>query len=600
MHGFPKVDKEKVLELRSKGLTPSQVAKRLDVTVGSVWKVFREQDGLPLSVHEMMELFQSILGNMSDGVLIVDTGGAIKMCNPVAERLFGYPEGDLLEHNISLVFPGLCIGQEPAKDIGPQEIQGARKGGATFQVESIVRRTAHGKQSMFIVIVRDGMDRRQAEQRLIYLAHFDALTGLPTRSLFLDRANHALARAGNDDKLVAIMYVDLDHFKTVNDDLGHHAGDQLLKATAERITSCLREVDTVSRMGGDEFTIILESIPHIDIASMVAQKLLEAMHESFRLEGHEVHITASIGITIYPFDDKDLNGLLKDADQAMYRAKQAGRNCYQFFDATMTENTDAIRMTETQIEHALERNELHLYYQPRVDLSSGCITGVEALLRWAHPQRGLLAADSFIPSLERSRMIYAVDEWVLHTACAQNQHWEADGLPPMRVIVNISPYRLRRKGLAGLVSKVLKETGLKPEQLELDVPAENLVGTGKAKYNATLCELRALGIHIALADCASDNPFLDARQRLPVDVMKIDRSFVQNISVDSDQAELVQAIVALARAKKLKVVAEGVETEEQLDILRHYGCDMIQGFLFSKPVASEELTRLLQEGKRLV
>lgn len=599
MHGFPKVDKEKVLELRSKGLNPSQIAKRLGVTVSSAWRVFRQQDGLPLSAPKMMELLQSILGNMSDGALIVDAGGAIKMCNPVMERLFGYSEGELLEHNISLVFPGLCMGQEPAKDIGPKEIQGARKGGATFQVESIVHRISHGKQSMFTVIVRDGINRRQAEQRLIYLAHFDALTGLPTRSLFLDRANHALVRASNDDKLVAIMYVDLDHFKTVNDDLGHHAGDLLLKAMATRITSCLREVDTVSRIGGDEFTIILESIPHIDIASMVAQKLLEAMHESFCLEGHEVHITASIGITIYPFDDKDLNGLLKDADQAMYRAKQAGRNRYQFFDAAMTENTDAIRITETQIERALKRNELHLYYQPRVDLLSGCITGVEALLRWTHPQLGLLSAESFIPSLERSRMIYAVDEWVLHTACAQNQHWVEDGLPPMRVIVNISPYRLRRKGLAGLVSKVLKETGLKPEQLELDVPAENLVGTGKAKYHATLSDLRALGIHIALADCASDNPFLDARQRLPVDVMKIDRSFVQNVSVDSDQAELVQAIVALARAKKLKVVAEGVETEEQLDILRKYGCDMIQGFLFSKPVASEELTRLLREDRRL-
>jgi diguanylate cyclase (GGDEF)-like protein len=520
------------------------------------------------------------------------------MLNPVAERMFGYKEAEVLGRNVNILLPALRTDQDGVTEFGSRETEGVREGGIIFQVDLTMRKATNEGPPVFVAITRDITERRQAEQRLIYLAQFDALTGLPTRSLFHNRVNDALARANRDEKLVAIMYLDLDHFKNVNDSLGHDAGDQLLKAVAQRITSCLRDVDTVSRMGGDEFSIILESIPHIDNATIVAEKILDVMQEPFHLDEHEVHVTVSIGITLYPMDDKDLSNLLKDADAAMYRVKQAGRNGYQLYGADMAENAASVKLMEAQIEHTLERGELLLHYQPRVDLLSGHISGVEALLRWQHPELGLLPTTDFLPLLERSKLIYAVDEWVLRTACMQNCSWQKAGFPSLRMTVNISPYRFRRRGLVEVVDKILKETGLPSDYLELDIPVENLVGTGKESYNATLQGLNALGVHIALADYGSGNPFISSVQRLPLDVMKIDQSFVHNASVDRDHAAIVQAIVAVARALKLKIVAEGVETKEQLELLRNYGCDMVQGFLFSKAVSSEELTQLLQEGRR--
>ncbi len=473
---------------------------------------------------------------------------------------------------------------------------GVRKSGATFQVGLTVREAGNQGRQEFVLIARDITAQKQAEQRLVYLAQYDALTGLPTRALFHDRATHALARAHREEKLVAIMYLDLDHFKNVNDGMGHHAGDELLKAVAKRITSCLRDVDTVSRMGGDEFTVILESIPHIDNATIVAEKILDVMQEPFQVDGHEIHMTVSIGITIYPMDDKDLTNLLKDADQAMYRAKQAGRNNFQIFGADMAESMAAVKLIETQIEHALERGELLLHYQPRLDMLSGNIMGVEALLRWRHPEMGMISAKDFMPQLERSKLVYSVDEWVLRTACLQNRQWQKVGLPSLCMTVNVSPYRFRRKGLVELVTNILKETGLSPGDLELDIPAENLVGIGQENYRTVLDRLNALGVHVALADNGIGDSFIDSIKRLSLRVMKIDRSFVRNAAVDPDQAAIVQAVVALARALKLKVVAEGVETVEQLAALRRYGCDMVQGYLFSKPVATEDIAACYATG----
>lgn len=544
------------------------------------------------------EQLRNILNNIGDGVIIIDPQGVIRMFNPVAGHIFGYAETQVLGKNMDMLLTDLKIGQDGAISVGTREVVGIRQSGATFQVDLTICETDDPNDPGFIAIMRDITERKQAEQRLIYLAQYDALTGLPTRALFHDRASHALARAHREEKLVAIMYLDLDYFKNINDGMGHHVGDELLKAVAQRITSCLRDVDTVSRMGGDEFTVILESIPHIDNATIVAEKILDVLQEPFYIDGNELHVTVSIGITIYPMDDKDLVNLLKDADQAMYRAKEAGRNNYQLFGTDMAESAAAVKLMETQIEHALERSELLLHYQPRVDLLSGNITGVEALLRWQHPKLGLISAKDFMSLLERSKLVYSVDEWALRTACTQNYQWQKIGLSPLRMTVNISPYRFRRKGLVGLVDGILKEIGLSPDYLELDIPPESLVGIGRENYRATLNQLSALGIHVALADNGAGNTMLDSFQRLPLYVMKIDRSFVYNASVDSDHAAIVQAVVALARAMKLKVVAEGVETVEQLDALRHYGCDMVQGYLFSKPVPTEDITRMLREGKR--
>ncbi|MHB8743576.1 MAG: putative bifunctional diguanylate cyclase/phosphodiesterase [Sulfuricaulis sp.] len=544
------------------------------------------------------EYLRNVLKNVSDGVMIIDPQGVIRMINTVAGQIFGYAETQILGKNLDTLVSDLRTADGDSISVGSREVVGIRKSGATFQVDMAVCATDDKDYPGFIAIARDITERKQAEQRLIYLAQYDALTGLPTRALFHDRANHALARAHREERLVAIMYLDLDNFKHVNDGMGHHIGDELLKAVAQRITSCLRDVDTVSRMGGDEFTVILESIPHIDNATIVAEKILEAMQEAFHVDGAVIHITISIGITIYPMDDQDLVNLLKDADQAMYRAKQAGRNNYQLFGADMAESATAMKLMERQIEHALERGELLLHYQPRVDLLSGNISGVEALLRWQHPALGLISAKDFMPLLERSKLVYAVDEWVLRTACTQNYQWQKVGLSAVRMTVNISPYRFRRKGLVELVAGVLKETGLSPDCLELDIPPENLIGVGREAYRTTLNQLSALGVNVALADNGAGSTMVDSFQRLPLYVMKIDRSFVRDALVDSDHAAIVQAVVSLARAMKLKVVAEGVETKEQLDALRQYGCDMVQGYLFSKPVPTEDISRMLQEGKR--
>ncbi len=542
---------------------------------------------------------KTVVEHVTDGLIAFDPQGVIKMCNPVMARMFGYQEAEVRGKNADMLLTDLRQTAGGPIEVGTREVVGTRKSGATFQVDVTVNETTQGGRKLYIAILRDVTERQQAEQRLIYLAQFDALTGLPTRMLFHDRATQALARADREEKFVAIMYLDLDHFKNVNDSMGHHAGDELLKAVAKRVTSCLRNVDTVSRMGGDEFTVILESIPHIDNATIVAEKILDVMQEPFRLDGHEVHVTASIGITIYPMDDKDLASLVKDADQAMYRAKKAGRNNYQLFGADMAESATAVKQMEEQIGNALERGELKLHYQPRVDISSGSITGVEALLRWEHPEMGLVPAKDFMPLLERSKLVYTVDEWVLHTACLQNYQWQKIGLAPVRVMVNISPYRFRRKGLPELIEKVLKETGLSSDYLEIDVPPENLVGMSHENYRSVLNQLSALGVHVALMDAAVGGSILDSFQKLPQYVMKIDRSFVRDATVDSDHAAIVQAVIKLARTMKLKVVAEGVETAEQLAALRAYGCDMVQGYLFSKPVPSEDITRMLRAGKPL-
>ncbi|MHB8534470.1 MAG: putative bifunctional diguanylate cyclase/phosphodiesterase [Sulfuricaulis sp.] len=552
------------------------------------------------TAHDGQEYLGAILNHIADGMIVVDPQGIIRAINPVAARMFGYPESEALGKNANALLTDLSAGGSGAVGLGTRESVGLRKSGATFQVDLSVCATDSRDGPVFVLIARDITERKQAEQRLIYLAQYDALTGLPTRALFHDRASHALARAHREEKLVAIMYLDLDRFKSVNDGMGHHTGDELLKAVAKRITSCLRDVDTVSRLGGDEFAVILENIPHIDNATIVAEKILDVMQEPFHLDGQAVHITISIGVTIYPMDDKDLTSLLKDADQAMYRAKEAGRNNYQLFGADMAENAAAVKLMEAQIEHAFERDELLLHYQPRVELVNGIITGVEALLRWRHPEMGLISAGEFMPLLERSKLVYSVDEWVLRTACLQNYQWQRIGLPPLRVTVNISPYRFRRRGFVELVEKILQETGLSPDYLELDIPPESLVGTGQENYRAILKQLGALGVHIALADNGAGNTFLDSLHKLPLYVMKIDRTFVRDAAQDTDHAAIVQAVVALARAMKLKVVAEGVETAEQLDALRRYGCDMMQGYLFSKPVSTEEITGMLRDGKRLV
>jgi diguanylate cyclase (GGDEF)-like protein/PAS domain S-box-containing protein len=441
-------------------------------------------------------------------------------------------------------------------------------------------------------------DQKQAEERLHHLAHHDGLTDLPNRILFMDRLGQALSRVRWHMRLVAILFLDLDHFKRINDTLGHDVGDLLLKAVAERLSSCVRAGDTVARMGGDEFTIILADVAQAEDVPKVAQKIIDAIAKPFLLAGHELFVTTSMGISLFPDDGQDVQTLLKNADAAMYRAKEQGRNHYQHYSPVMNVRTLERLALESSLRHALERKELLLHYQPRVDLNTGQIICVEALLRWQYPDLGLIPPNQFIHLAEETGLIIPIGEWVLHTACKQNKLWQAMGLLPIRVAVNLSPRQFEEKNFVETIARVLKDTGLDPNYLELEL-TENLVMKNAESSIATLRQLNAMGIQISIDDFGTGYSSLSYLRRFPIHSLKIDQSFVRDITTDPDDSVIVTAMIILAHSLKLKVIAEGVETKEQLDFLRSLKCHEMQGYLFSKPLPENEMTRLLATGKSL-
>ncbi len=420
-------------------------------------------------------------------------------------------------------------------------------------------------------------------------AHHDGLTGLPNRELFADRLNRALAHARRNDLPVAVMFVDLDRFKAVNDSFGHRAGDEVLCQAAARLLSCVREEDTVARLGGDEFALLMPHITGIDGAVRIAERLLAAFGTPMVVAAGQVMITPSIGISLYPQDGTDLEHLVEGADAAMYRAKDRGRNTYEIFSpALRTQAHDRLAL-EAALHHALEHDELVLHYQPKVDLRTGAITGAEALVRWNHPERGLLLPGHFIPAAEQSGQVVALGEFVIAAACEQLQAWRAQGLPPLNVSVNISARQLRH-GLVDFVAGALRLTGLDPRCLELELTESAALES----FDLTVAELqalRALGVACSIDDFGTGYSSLAYLSRLPIDGLKIDRSFIHAMSGAADP--IVTAIVALGQSLGLKVTAEGVETADQLRYLVARGCDEVQGFLFSKPVPAPEFIRLV-------
>jgi len=442
-------------------------------------------------------------------------------------------------------------------------------------------------------------ERRRAEERLTYLAHHDVLTGLPNRALFLDRLGQALHDAHRTGRHVGVAFLDLDRFKHINDSLGHGTGDQLLKVVAARLAATVRRGDTVARHSGDEFTLILADVAHADDAARVAQKILDHLAKPFEAAGRELFVSASLGIALYPGDARDAETLLRNADLAMYRAKEVGRNNYQFYTAEMTARAIDNLSLENALRHALGRNELLLHYQPVVETGTGRVVSVEALARWRHPQRGLIPPDQFIPLAEETGLIAPIGAWTMRTACVQCCAWERSGCPALRMAVNLSARHFQEQDLAGAVLQMLHDTGLPPQRLDLEITESVLIQDADAAQ-AVLGALRDAGIRLTLDDFGTGYSSLSYLKRFPVDTIKIDRSFVCDIPADPDDAAIATAIIAMAHRLGIQVIAEGVETPEQYEFLRAEGCDFMQGYLFSPPEPAEELALLFKEQKLLL
>jgi diguanylate cyclase (GGDEF)-like protein len=444
-------------------------------------------------------------------------------------------------------------------------------------------------------ISRDITDRKQAELRIRYMALHDALTGLPNRSLLEDLLAHAMALASRNGKRVAVLMLDLDRFKSVNDSFGHHIGDRLLEAVAVRLRNCLRESDIVARLGGDEFVIGLPMVEKHQDIEQVASKVLSTLTASFEIEGHGIQIGASIGICEYPPDGENPRDLLQAADTAMYEAKNKGRGNCSFFTAELTDATRRRQRLEFDLKHALARDEFVLYYQPLVATESGGITGVEALLRWRHPEQGLIFPNQFVPQLEELGLMAEVGNWVLRTACMQNAAWQKAGLPPIRVMVNLSSTQFYRCNIASNVMRALSESGLDPKWLELEL-TESLMLDDSETTIKIMRTLRRLGVSLSLDDFGTGWSSLSYLRRFPINRIKIDRSFLRDIASEPTAEAVVRSIINLGRDLGLACVAEGVETAEQLNYFRKQNCEEVQGFLYSPAIPEADCRVLLRAG----
>ncbi|MGA2550633.1 MAG: EAL domain-containing protein, partial [Burkholderiaceae bacterium] len=478
------------------------------------------------------------------------------------------------------------------------EVFGVRKDGSEFPLEASISQIEVDGRMLYTAVLRDVTNRKQFEARIEYLATHDGLTGLPNRNLINDRLTQAIRQAKRTLSTLAVMFLDLDRFKVINDGFGHPFGDALLSAVGARLARITREGDTVGRYSGDEFLILLVNLNKLSDVYVVAQKVLDAFQEPFQMEGREVYVTLSVGISVYPQNGTSPAALISNADVAMYRAKDAGRDTYQFFTSEMSDGLRQRIELETQFRMALSRNQLHLAYQPKVDLVTGKVIGAEALMRWRHPDLGNVPPSRFIPLAEETGLIVPIGDWALRTACAQAKTWQSMGLQIQSVSVNVSARQFLQKDVVAWVLQVLEQTGLDATMLELEL-TESLIAQDTEKVIATVDQLKRAGVRLSIDDFGTGYSSMSYVKRFRVDTLKIDQSFIRGLLSNPEDAAIALAVISLAHSLGQKAIAEGVESAEQCAVLRRLGCDEIQGYVFSPAVSSDEFAQMLISGKCL-
>lgn len=536
---------------------------------------------------------KAVLETAGEGIITMDPSCVVRSFNKAAERIFECSAANVLQKPFTDLLASEEIGRFVSYTgaltlVGEHEFVGLRKSGKSVLLRLTITGSVANAEEFFTIVVQDISQRREFELQLSFQATHDALTGLPNRTLFMDRLNQALALNARAEKIGALFFIDLDRFKYVNDTLGHEFGDLLLQAVADRLGACVRAEDTLARLGGDEFTVILPNLDHIDGATVVARKILDVLKQPFVIAGREVFVGCSIGITLFPLDDNEAKELVKNADAAMYYAKGRGGSNFQFY-ATQTRARISERLDiELQLRHALERNELLLVYQPQVDITTMQITGVEALLRWDSPLRGLLAPGDFISIAEETGLVVPIGEWVLRTACTQGKLWHDAGFDDLSIAVNFSARQFTHSDLFATVDSILRETGLDPRCLEMEL-TENTLMQYSDESSKVLRELTQLGVRISVDDFGTGYSSLSYLKHYPISTLKIAKPFIDDVASDPNNAAIVSAIAAMGHSLGMKVIAEGVESQQQLDFVRAKRCDVVQGYYFGKPVLAEKL-----------
>ena len=549
-------------------------------------------------LRESEELYANMVELAAIGISHVDVNGRFVHVNRRLCEMLGYTRDELLELNVLDVSHPEDRWQTDKDRLRLQageidsfkaEKRYVRKDGTPIWVHLTIaaRRGIDGRRLHDISIVEDITERRNAQSRVQYLATHDELTGLANRTLFHELLMHASARERRYGRGFAVLFIDLDRFKIINDSLGHEGGDQLLKEMAARLKANVRESDVLARFGGDEFVLLANGVPDRASAAVVARNLLLLMLKPVRVAGQQCRVTASIGIAMYPDDAQDVNALMKHADMAMYRAKQEGKNGFQFYSPTIGAISEQRLQFETDLREAVVRDELSLHYQAKVDMRSGEIRGVEALMRWSHPQFGEVTPSQFIPIAEESGLIVPLGLWAMRTACAQTVAWLAEGLPPLCMAVNLSPRQFLDPGLVDSIRQVLDETGMPPTLLELEITESVMLHDIETAVRK-LMEIRKLGVRLAVDDFGTGYSSLSQLKRFPIDALKIDRSFISGIPTDKDDMAITEAILSLGKTLGVTLVAEGVETIEQQTFLQRHACHEMQGFYFSRPIPPEQ------------